>query len=395
MSIINDETNYIQYINSPVIDPIVFAEIGYMLSEVRNETYIDTIENTPLPPQSQHVMQRIVDAAVHLLGSKQDIVHTTHRLFEDREEWDLAVMDGHGSSTEKNPYTGNYHRHNLALLVIMEMITNGDLDEIMSRDINSEEDPATALQKALCRKCVEFKKDMTHIGTTFSLIQIRHDFTTKKITVNVLTVGDSPVTIYSNGEKVLESIQHTWSNNDELERLRRENRIDRSEELTLSSSFKFLDERTVVSEPAYYVNVLYCPLAMTQSIGHIQYKQGGTKVVDEMGLFGLAPFKATMIFDETDELVIKGYSDGVSDVVVEYLPEDAVLLKTSNATQTADYAKMKWEKTWDCVNKVVYEKAIKDGLTLADVPKKTFHFGKGADDVCCVSWIQRMNGRVI
>ena len=258
----------------------------------------------------------------------------------------------------------------------------------MSRDIYSEEDPAFALQKALSRKCVEFKKDMTQVGATFSLIQIRHDFTTKKITVNVLTVGDSPVTIHCNGEKVLQSIEHTWSNSDELDRLRMENRINRYEELKLSSTFKFIDSETLVSEPAYYVNVGPCQLAMTQSIGHIQYRQGAPTVVDEKGVFGLAPFKATMVFDETDELVIKGYSDGVSDVVVDYLPEDTEFLKTANATQTADYAKMKWEKTWDAVPKNLYDKAIADGLTLADVAKIPMSFGRGADDVCCVSWTQ-------
>jgi serine/threonine protein phosphatase PrpC len=226
---------------------------------------------------------------------------------------------------------------------------------------------------------------MTQVGATFSLIQIRRDFITKKITVNVLTVGDSPVTIHCNGEKVLESAEHSWINKDEMERLRREKRIDRHE-ISPSNNFKLLNEETIVAEPSGYVNVGPCQLAMTQSLGHIQYSYG--RIIDEKGLFGLAPFKATFIFDETDELNIKGYSDGVSDVVVEYLPQDVEFLKAANATETAELAKSRWEKTWDAVAKTVYDRAIAEGLTLVDIPKSKFSFGKTADDVCCVSWIQ-------
>jgi hypothetical protein len=49
---------------------------------------------------------------------------------------------------------------------------------------------------------------------------------------------------------------------------------------------------------------------------------------------------------------------------------------------------MKWQKEWTSVAKSVFDKAIKEGKTLADVPKTPINFGKGADDVCCVSWIQ-------
>ena len=359
------------------IDTTVFENLG---NHIREE-YIKTENNTPPPV----VIQRVVDSAVHLLGSKQDIVHTTHRILADSEEWDLAVMDGHGSTMGINPYTGKEETYNLTLCVIQEMISNGTLDEIMAGDIYSSDNPAIEFQRYLSKKCVEFKCGMVQVGATFSLIQIRHDFTTEKITVHVLTVGDSPVIIHRNGEKVLESIVHNWTNPTDLERLRKEGRLNK-EETKLSSSFKFLDDNTLVSTPAYYICAGPCQLAISQSLGHIQYI--GESVVDEKGIFGLDPFKATMVFDDTDELNIKAYSDGVSDVVVDYLLIDAEFLKKSNATQTANYAKLKWQNKWNAVSKTIYEKAIKEGHTLAHVRKTVFSFGNTADDVSCVSWIQ-------
>lgn len=369
-----------QFINDTLdIDSTVFENLGNYL----NEEYIKK-ENTPPPV----VIQRVVDSAIHLLGSKQDIVHTTHRILDDSEEWDLAVMDGHGSTMDINPYTGKEETHNLTLCVIQEMISNGTLDEIMARDIYSSDDPAVVFQRYLSKKCGEFKRGMTQVGATFSLIQIRHDFITAKITVNVLTVGDSPVIIHRNGEKVLESIAHNWRNLTELDRLRKEGRLNK-EETKLSNTFKFLDDNILVADPTYYICAGPCKLAISQSLGHIEYIN--ESVVDETGIFGLSPFKATMVFDDTDELNIKGYSDGVSDVVVDYLMIDAEFLKKSNATQTANYAKLKWENKWCAVSKTVYDKAIKEGRTLAHVPKSVFRFGNTADDVSCVSWIQTKN----
>ena len=381
------ENPYINHIDDE-IDSAVFTELGRLLREATLRAETATVEEEPVIEEATLLpfnMERVVDSAVHLLGSKQDIVHTVHRLLEDREEWDLAVMDGHGSTKGTNPYTGKYETYNLTLLTIQEMIENGKLDDILALDIYAEEDTAVVFQKLLSQKCLEVKQGMTQVGATFSLIQIRRDFITKKITVNILTVGDSPVTIHCNGEKVLESAEHSWINKDEMERLRREKRIDRHE-ISPSNNFKLLNEETIVAEPSGYVNVGPCQLAMTQSLGHIQYSYG--KIIDEKGLFGLAPFKATMIFDETDELNIKGYSDGVSDVVVEYLPQDVEFLKAANATETAELAKSRWEKTWDAVAKTVYDRAIAEGITLVDIPKSKFSFGKTADDVCCVSWIQ-------
>lgn len=333
------------------------------------------------------IMTRIVDSAVHLLGSKQDIAHTVHRVFEDREEWDLVVLDGHGKMNNKNPHTNKSERYNVILLIINDLISTGQLDTILERDIYGEESPALYLQRLFSKKCIEYKQSMLHVGATMSLVQIRHNFTTKKITVHVETVGDSPVTIHCNGVKVLSSVIHTHTNLDELKRLKDEKRINMVATRP-TISFKVLDENTLCAKDAKYICVGECDLAMTQSLGHIEYKSWSRQVGDETGVFGLAPYKATMVFEETDELNIKGYSDGVSDIIGDTIIYDNEFLTKSNAMETADFAKVRWEKMWRNVPEAVYLKTLEETGSTDTLKSAQHTFGDGMDDVSCVSWIQ-------
>ena len=120
-------------------------------------------------------MIRIVDKALHLIGSGQDLIHTTHRVLDDIEEWDLALWDGHGNDTKnRNPFTNRYERHNFTLLLLQELIQTGEMDDILRKDIFGEEDPALTIQHILADKCKEYDRDIND-GATMSLIQIRHN----------------------------------------------------------------------------------------------------------------------------------------------------------------------------------------------------------------------------
>jgi len=370
------------------IHPVVFEELGRILNKVCELQEPADAAADDKPPVIE--IQRVVDSAVHLLGSKQDLVHTAYRSFENSEEWDLVVFDGHGSMNNKNPYHDNKHEnYNLVLAILQDLISKGELDTILARDIYGEESPAMYLQRFLSKKCVEYSQSMILSGATMSLIQIRHDFLTKKITVNVETVGDSPVTIYCNGEQVLSSEIHDYTNVTEMKRLADEKRLAFTPTIP-SNSFKVLDEKTLCVVKSKYICVRECDLAMTQSLGHIDYKTWTKTLGDEKGIFGLAPYKATMVFEETDELNIKAYSDGVSDIVVDTLPCDKEFLKTSNATETANFAKSRWEQKWFNVLEKSYREAVVAG-TLDQIKRAEHMFGNGgADDVCCVSWIQTM-----
>jgi hypothetical protein len=338
-------------------------------------------------------MVRSTDNAVHLIGSGQDIIYTKHRVFEDREEWDIAVWDGHGSDgTGINPVTGKYEKFNITVSVLQELITNGEMEQILQKDIYDKEDPALTIQHLLADRCVKYDRAIKS-GATMSLVQIRRNFTDRKITVHTLAVGDSPITIYCNREKVFETTPHDSNNADEIERLCKRNR---SVHLSDASSFEILDESRgfICSSPSKYIVVNGIELAMTQSIGHFDYGNAYTafrkEVLQRDGVYGIAPEKRTFIFDDTDEINIKAYSDGVGDVLNEALHLDTKIKKTENATQTANFALGRWRQKWNVVDKEDYLGALATGdlCVIANISAKPFYFGRGVDDICCVSWMQ-------
>jgi len=336
-------------------------------------------------------MSRITDTATHLIGRGQDMTYTTHRVFEDREEWDLAIWDGHSiDGTGRNPVTGKYEKYNITLSVLQELISNGQMDEILQKDIYGEEDPALTIQHLLADRCVTYDCE-NKSGATMSLVQIRHNFTDRTITVHVLAVGDSPITIYCNDDNVFETTPHDSNNAEEIDRLCK---MHRNVQLINSSSFEILDvERGLIcSSPAKYIAINGKELAMTQALGHIDYRNTYTafrrEVGNRDGTYGIAPEKRTFIFYDTDEINIKTYSDGVGDVLNEDI--DTNIKKTENATQTANIALGRWQQKWNVVDKLDYLMALETGdlCAVENISTNPFYFGKGVDDICCVSWIQ-------
>ena len=331
-------------------------------------------------------MMRAMDSATHLLGSKQDIVFTDYQDSAEKEEWVMAVFDGHGKDVKRtNPATGKIESHNITLLLIQELIESGEMREILKGDIYGEEDPATIIQHKIADCCMKYDRDIVG-GSTMSMVQISHDFSTKKITVNVLTVGDSPVVIHRNGEKIFESAIHDAANVAEIDRLFR---IHPDFSLTDSRTFEVLDDHTVCSVPAKYIKIHGRELAMTQSLGHMDYRNPYTAYRAEVkcrkGIFEIAPEKQRFVFDETDEINIKGFSDGVSDVMILKSAKDQAILREANAVETAEFAKARWQQPWDAVNKGHYINADDPSIV-----KRQLHlFGNTADDVCCVCWIQK------
>jgi len=335
-------------------------------------------------------MIRLTDSCVHLLGSKQDMVYTTEKQIDENvTEWTMALFDGHGSIREKNPYTEKYEKFNLTLLALEDMmrasVEGTDkkiIDTILEKDIFSEEDPALAMQRALSKVCIDKKHNMDTVGSTMVLVKVRHNSNKHTITIEVLSVGDSTAVIYCNGEKVLETVAHSSLNQEEINRLIKEGRVNPLNPTTNSNSFEILDENTLCPKQGKYVDINMFLLAATQSIGHINYKYG--KVLEETGILGLAPYKARLEFSDTDDINIKLFSDGVSDVVDDKtILADKEFMKTSNATKTAKLAKERWEKDWKVCKKTDWE------VCRDDIKFKPFNFGKNADDVSCISWIQQ------
>jgi hypothetical protein len=102
---------------------------------------------------------------------------------------------------------------------------------------------------------------------------------------------------------------------------------------------------------------------------------------------GLDPCKARLEFEDTDELNIKLFSDGVSDVIVpNTLLDDAAFMKTSNAHETVDRAVARWKQDWKYCNKNTY--LNHNDKTNIKHTIYNFNHNKDADDVSCISWIQ-------
>ena len=337
---------------------------------------------------------RIIDSHVVQLGKAQDMIYSSQ---PNENEWILAVFDGHGINCGYNPFTKKYGPHNLCLEALNYLIQeNSEEQNLMEmhlkKDIFDENDnPALSLQKELGRVCLSNLSSMTS-GATMSLVKVRHDNVLKKIIVDVLSVGDSSVVIHCNGHNVFEATRHGYDNETEIARLRKEGRFFLGEsELIGTNTFEILDEEYIASRKGYYFNTQYVRLAMSQSLGHIQFN--GLRVVDEKGMLGLEPFKARIEFDDTDEINIKLFSDGVSDVIVpKIIPNDAEFMKTANARETVDRAVNRWKQNWKYCSKNAYLHlctGLKENEQ-PDIKYFVYNFSeqKDADDVSCISWIQ-------
>jgi serine/threonine protein phosphatase PrpC len=359
--------------------------------ELINESVIFDLGAAMAAEEPRDTYVSLLDSAVHQLGSAQDVAYTNKIETAEYTEWNLAIFDGHGSIRGKNPYTGVYEPHNLTVLALQDMIEKKQMDEILSREIFGEEDSARAMQRALSNICVEKKTSMLHVGATMVHVKVRREFATKKILVDVLSVGDSVALIHQNGKKVLQSVEHTPFNADEIARLIKEKRIV-SEETAVSPGMglEVLDDNTLCSRVGKYITVGGVQLAMTQSIGHIRYSPYGSGISDETGVFGLVPYKVHMEFTESDKLNIKLFSDGVSDMIVpETLIDDQYFMIRSNATNTAEFAKNRWQKEWRATTKTRWNEHISNSMPLE------FNLTKiGADDISCVSLILEPSSQV-
>jgi serine/threonine protein phosphatase PrpC len=368
----------------------VFTSIAEAVSQEVQPLKMCSEMSSEMSVETSVEMSRTMDSHVVQLGKAQDLLYSSQ---PNENEWILAVFDGHGNNTGYNPYTKRYEDHNLCLEALNHLIQeNLDEQNVMEmhlkKDIFDENDnPALSLQKQLGKVCHSNGLCMT-TGATMSLVKIRHDTVLKKIIVDVLSVGDSPVLIHCNGNKVFESVIHDYENSAEIERLKKEDRFFPGEkELFESNTFEILDETHITNVKGYYFNTKYIRLAMSQSLGHIQFN--GLRVVDEKGVLGLEPFKARLEFDDSDDINIKLFSDGVSDIVVpSIIPNDAEFMKTSNARETVEYAVNRWKQNWKYCSKNAF-------LKLADkstIKHHVYNFSeqKDADDTSCISWIQTM-----
>lgn len=331
---------------------------------------------------------REITAAENQLGSKQDITfHYEGKDANGNTQWITAILDGHASALGKNPYTSKYEKYNFCVEALKIFKEDGRLLAILSAPITPESNPAILLQQALGEEAKKYKTNMLQTGATLALAQISH--IGDKIKISTLSVGDSTVLIHRNGEQVYETSPHDYTNQAEIERLLQEKRFkDPSNQLVDGPNFEFADETFIVHRIGKYIDTKKVSLAMTQSIGHLEYSALTATIVEPLGVLGLCPEMRDFEFDDTDDINVKVFSDGVSDMInTTSIPADAHLLATSDAQSTVDHATSRWKQEWKYCNRSDYENGKEEK---EKIPFRKFSFGSnGMDDTSCVCWMQQ------
>jgi len=330
-----------------------------------------TLNESPSVKSPQ--MKRTIDSAINLLGSKQDMVYTT----QSENKWIMVVFDGHGN--------------NIIPDLLKTLIDSKIIDLYLSKDFFSEDDnPAICMQQYFAEQCKIKNLNALNSGTTMVISKIEH--IGSEIHVDIFSIGDSKSIVYCNNEIVYETIPHTYNNLDEIARLRRENRLLNPEEPTHEDKcgFDLLSENVICGKFGRYVDFKtyysFNPLSLapTQSLGHLELV--GNKIHDVKGICGIAPCVKHLVFLDSDEINVKIFSDGVSDVINgKIIASDEEFFKTSNAKETVERASKRWQQNWKECCRYDYFKSIKHGTSFEHI---IYNFEKDADDVSCASWIQ-------
>ena len=295
-----------------------------------------------------------IDTDIRQLCSRQDFVVSLK--LENEEDWDrkegdedidlIAIFDGHGT-----PMTPT-------------IISKLDFKEHFIRT-----DPIESIQNLIDKKIAEetlnsgywIKNYSLESGSTISYAKIYRNRLTKKVTVKLEWLGDSPIMVFLNGELMFESTLHCTSNTEELDILR-----SREIPVILKDSdggINVFGENLIESKPEKFL--IYenkKTSAVTRSLGHHR----------KLGLFESQKHIIECTTDDDLRIVIM--SDGISDVVKKEF--DMEKLKTYMACELLELAEKRWKQEWTVRRKngEFYQYSF---------PKN------GYDDCSCAVWWQR------
>ena len=271
----------------------------------------------------------------------------------------IAVWDGHGPD--------------LVIDIIKEqnlenLFASSDpaesLQSIIDYEINKKkEEYNTQKYKSDINYHIKYKNKITHTainasGSTFSFAKIYKNIYTNKIKIVAEWLGDSPIIIFVNGEKIFQSENHSASNELEIKRLQKKGVIKEVKES--KHGFKIINENTIEEKPSKNIifnnyNLLF---AMTRSLGHNRI----TDVITQ---------KKIIECNTNDEIKIVIISDGVSDIL--NMEMDLEKIKNYSAEEIVEFAESRWKQEWN-----YKEKKIK-------FPYYSW------DDCCCAIWCQRLS----
>ena len=298
----------------------------------------ELLGNCAPPPK----MSVLMDTSVKQLCSQQDAVvclTIDGKEGVTQEAGDLSidilsVMDGHGKNIVPDIVKGLDFEHHFK-----QSITPASMQEaIISKcnEMKAESDkqswnPSEMSYKEYSAKRIS-RDTLLRSGTTYSAAYMQRNETTGVLKVVLEWVGDSPIFVFVNGEKVFETITHHANNEHEVDLMKAKGFITGIEETNLG--FKVVAADTIVSEPGKYAILKGgngSQLACTRSLGH-------------NGITCTEADTATIVAKMTDEVKVIVMSDGVGDML--HMQTDMEKLKTYSSQELVDLAETRWKQTW-------------------------------------------------
>lgn len=245
----------------------------------------------------------------------------------------VAVYDGHGGNG------------------CIDFIRTLDQEEIMS-----EIKPVDFVVEKIMEYRKKTNKSMKDSGSTFVYAKI---FTEDEDGsglgyIHIGNVADSELVVYINGERIYMTTPQISTTPGEMERLKRENRVDKFAPRRLQSKpFIHADDK-ITMEDSYSIN--FCgmkSIVPSQSLGHNE-------------LTGYNPEYKILTFDlKKDYVKIVCASDGLWDILNLKLEKDEQSLITMGAESLASLAERLWKQEW----KYCYQKEDMNKFKMEKFPE--------------------------
>lgn len=300
----------------------------------------ESLSNCASPPPKMSIL---MDTSVKQLCSQQDAVvclTIDGKEGVPQEAGDLpidilSVMDGHGKDIVPNIVKGldfEYHFKQRNTANSMQEAIISKCNEMKAESDKKSWNPSEMSYKEYAAKRVS-RETLIRSGTTYSAAYMQRNETTGVLKVVLEWVGDSPIFVFVNGEKVFEAITHHANNEQELALMKAKGFITGIEKSDVG--FKVISHDTIVNEPGKYAILKGgngSQLACTRSLGH-------------NGITCTEAETATIIAKMTDEVKVIVMSDGVGDML--HMQTDMEKLKTYSAEELVDLAETRWKQTWN------------------------------------------------
>ena len=299
------------------------------------EREVDTY--VPPPPQ----MSILMETSDKQLCSKQDVVvclTIDEKEGVPMEAGDLpidvvSVMDGHGKNLVPNIVRSLDFEHHFKQRITPESMQAAIISKCYEMKAESDKQtwiPSQMSYKEYAAKKVS-KETISRSGSTYSAAYMHRNESTGNLKIVLEWVGDSPIFVFVNGEKVFEAVTHHASNERDVDLMKVKGFITDVEKA--DTGFEVIGADMIVSRPGNYAIVKAdgTQLACTRSLGH-------------NGHMCIEADTATIEVKMTDEVKVIVMSDGVGDML--HMQTDMEKLKTYSAQELVDLAETRWKQTW-------------------------------------------------